>query len=61
MKPLSLLPYEEENVSDFSSTTYKIPYDFLGVTESGWLFFILSTEKGFVIQMVQSNGQKILT
>ncbi len=60
-KPLSLLPYEEENVSDFSSTTYKIPYDFLGVTESGWLFFILSTEKGFVIQMVQSNGQKILT
>ena len=60
-KPLSILPYEEENVSDFSSTTYKIPYDFLGVTESGWLFFILSTEKGFVIQMVQSNGQKILT
>jgi hypothetical protein len=30
------------------------------VTDSGWFFFLISTENGFIVQMVQPNGQKIL-
>ena len=34
--PVSVPPYEESVVSDYSKLTYRIPYDFLGVTKSGW-------------------------
>ena len=35
-EPVSVPPYEETVVSDYSKLTYRIPYDFLGVTKSGW-------------------------
>lgn len=51
----------EYNISDgFSKITYSVPYDFLGVSENGWLFFIIAEENGFMVQMVQENGQRIL-
>ena len=53
-------PYEDVSSDRFSNETYQIPYDFLGVTETGWLCFIVSTEDGFRIQLVQENGQRIL-
>lgn len=59
-KPINIPPYSEVVTSGFSSESYDIPYDFLGVTQSGWFFFIVSTEKGYTVQMVQPNGQKIL-
>ena len=40
-EPVSIPPYEESVVADYSRLTYKIPYDFLGVTKSGWKFFII--------------------
>ncbi|MCI1208058.1 MAG: hypothetical protein LKF96_01255 [Treponema sp.] len=58
--PLSVPPYQDTETDGFSKLTYNIPYDFLGVTDSGWLFFIIATNDGFTIQMVQGNGQKIL-
>ncbi len=60
-KPLVISPYTEHDTDGFSDGSYNIPYDFLGVTESGWFFFIVSTTQGFQIQMVQSNGQRIMT
>ena len=59
-EPIEVLSAGEEVVGAFSGEPYSIPYDFLGVTESGWLFFILSTPKGFDIQMIQGDGQRIL-
>ncbi len=59
-EPVSVPPYEESVVSDYSKLTYRIPYDFLGVTKSGWKFFIVKTEDGFNIEMIQSESQKIL-
>ncbi len=59
-EPVSVPPYEESVVSDYSKLTYKIPYDFLGVTKDGWKFFILKTEQGFNIEMIQSETQRIL-
>ena len=59
-EPVSVPPYEESVVSDYSKLTYRIPYDFLGVTKSGWKFFIVKTDDGFNIEMIQSESQRIL-
>ena len=59
-EPVSVPPYEESVVSDYSKLTYRIPYDFLGVTKNGWKFFTVKTEDGFDIEMIQSESQRIL-
>lgn len=59
-KPITIPPYTEQVASGLSSVSYSIPYDFLGVTDSGWFFFIIANETGYSIQMVQPNGQAIL-
>jgi len=59
-EPVSVPPYEESIVVDYSKLTYKIPYDFLGVTKSGWKFFIIKTDTGFNVEMIQNESQKIL-
>lgn len=60
-RPLEVLPYNELINEGFSNGSYDIPYEFLGVTEDGWFFFIICTGNGFSLQMVQNNGQKIMT
>mgnify|MGYP004451059575 FL=1 len=59
-EPVTIPPYEESVVSDYSRLTYRIPYDFLGVTKNGWKFFIVKTGEGFNIEMIQSENQRIL-
>ena len=59
-EPIEILSDSEEITEGFSGEQYSIPYDFLGVTESGWLFFIVSTQKGFDLQMIEGDGQRIL-
>ncbi|MCR5724291.1 MAG: hypothetical protein K6G80_04300 [Treponema sp.] len=57
---LEIPPYEEAVSEKLNKSVYLIPFDFLGVTDSGWLFFSVPTERGYMIQMVQPNGQRIL-
>lgn len=59
-EPIEVLSASGELTDGFSGEQYSIPFDFLGVTENGWLFFIVSTSKGFEIQMIQGDGQRIL-
>ena len=59
-EPINIPVYEESVTEDFSKFTYKMPYDFLGVTKNGWLYFIISNDKGFAVQMIDSNGQHVL-
>ena len=59
--PLTIPPYSEQVSEGFSTESFDIPYDFLGVTDSGWMFFLVSTETGFSVLMVQPDGQRILT
>lgn len=59
-EPVSIPPYEDSEVSDYTRITHRIPYEFLGVTKSGWKFFILKTDDGFNIEMIQSDSQRIL-
>ena len=46
--------------SSFSDTVYQQPYEFLGVTHSGWFFFIAADSSGYMLQIIQSDGRKIL-
>jgi len=57
---ISIPPYEVSETVDYSRLTYKIPYDFLGVTKSGWKYFIIKTEDGFNIEMIQNEDQRLL-
>ena len=59
-EPVSIPPYEESVVADYSRLTYRIPYDFMGVTKTGWKFFIIKDDDGFTIQMIQNENQRIL-
>lgn len=59
-RPISVPAYTERVTEGFSSQTYSVPYELLGVTESGWFFFIVTTGEGFSLQMMQGDGQRIL-
>ena len=58
--PLEIPAYEQEVADGFSRLVFHLSYDFLGVTESGWLFFIIADENEYSIQMIQENGGRIL-
>ncbi len=58
--PLIIPAYEKKVQSGYSSTSYLVPYSLLGITESGWIFFMLAEDDGFIVQIVQLNGQRIL-
>lgn len=59
-EPVNIPPYEESVTEDFSKLTYKLPYDFMGVTKNGWFFFIITTPSGFSIEMIQPGTQNVL-
>lgn len=59
-EPLTIPPYEQEVTDGFSRLVYNLAYNFLGVTDSGWLFFIIADENGYSIQMMQENGDRVL-
>ena len=58
--PLEIPPYENVVTENLTKESYVLPYDFLGVTDTGWFFFIIPTDDGFLVQMVQPDGQRIV-
>ncbi len=59
-KPIEIPPYEESITQGFAKQTYKLSYDFMGVSDSGWLFFTIAVDSGFVVQMVQADSSRIV-
>ena len=59
-EPLEIPSYEYSVTENLTKEIYNLPFDFLGVTENGWFFFIVPNEEGFIVQMVQPDGQKIV-
>ncbi|MFC2330003.1 MAG: hypothetical protein ACFNKL_02865 [Treponema sp.] len=57
---MNIPPHEESVAEDFSRLTYRMPYDFLGITKNGWLCFIVTTEEGFSIEMVHSGTHNVI-
>ncbi len=59
-EPLEIPGYEYSVTENLTKEIYNLPFDFLGVTENGWFFFIIPNEEGFIVQMVQPDGQRIV-
>ncbi|WP_191014008.1 LIC_12708 family protein [Treponema zioleckii] len=59
-EPLEIPVYQYTVSEDMAKSVYNIPYDFFGVSKNGWLFFMVPTENGYLTQMVQPDGQKIV-
>lgn len=59
-EPMNVPPFEVSITEDFSKISYSLPYDFLGVTRSNWFFFIITTENGFSVEMIQPGEQNVL-
>ena len=59
-KPLTIPVYQQEDTDGLTRVVYPLPYEFLGVTESGWFFFIVPDATGYHIQMIQKDGLRIL-
>lgn len=59
-RPLLIPPYEEVITEGFNKQIFKNPYDFLGVSSNNWLFFTLTTENGYVVQIVDPSSNKVI-
>lgn len=59
-KPVMIPPYEEAVTTGFSKQVYHSPYNFLGVSENDWLFFTATTDDGYIVQIVDPSGNKII-
>ncbi|MDY2844512.1 MAG: hypothetical protein SOT81_11120 [Treponema sp.] len=59
-EPLEIPSYEYVITENMAKEVYNLPYNFMGVTENGWFFFIIPDENGFLVQMVQPDGQRIV-
>lgn len=59
-RPLLIPPYEDVITQGFNKNVYKNPYDFLGVSSNNWLFFTLTTEHGYIVQIVDPSSNKII-
>lgn len=57
---VSIPAFEEYVIADYSRLTYKIPYDFLGVTKNGWKFFIVKADDGYNLEIIHTENQRIL-
>lgn len=59
-EPLEIPSYEYSVTENLTKEVFNLPYNFLGVTENGWFFFIIPDDEGFLVQMVQPDGQRIV-
>ena len=59
-KPIVIPPFEEVKTQGFSRQMYKNPYDFLGVSANGWMFFTATNDDGYIVQIVDPSGGKVI-
>ena len=59
-KPVTVPDLEQRLTHGYTKEVFSISYEFLGVSESGWFFFITVDSDGFSILMLRENGQKII-
>jgi hypothetical protein len=59
VEPVLIPPLEQTIEENGQAVLSRSAYDFLGQSESRWFFFIIPDETGYMLQMVQQNGQRI--
>lgn len=57
---IEIPPYEETVSDGFAKETYALPYDLIGATKNGWLFFMISLDSGCMAQMVPMDGGRVI-
>ncbi len=58
--PITVPPYERTTSHGYATETFLHPYSFLGVSESGGLFFLLPDDTGLSILVTHENSQRII-
>jgi hypothetical protein len=59
LEPVNVPQFDYEESKHHAKINYGASYDFLGVTDSGWLFFCIPDETGYAIQMIQRSNQTV--
>lgn len=57
---LEIPAYEYSDPESMGNELYEIPFEFLGITDSKWLFFIVPTDDGYLVQMIQPDSQQVV-
>jgi hypothetical protein len=57
---LGVPAFEVVNGAGRQTDSYLQPYDLLGLTSSGWFYFILADEAGYMLQMVHPTDQRLI-
>lgn len=57
---IEIPPYEETVSDGFAKETYALPYDLIGATKSGWLFFMIALDSGCMVQMLPFDGGRVI-
>ena len=59
-KGMEIPPYEETVSDGFAKETYRLPYDMMGATKNGWLFFTIALDTGCMVQMVNVETGRVI-
>ena len=59
-EPIAVPDFEQTVTGGYTKEVFSMGYDFLGISESGWFFFITADAGGFSILILRENGQKII-
>ena len=59
-EPIAVPDFEQTVSSGYTKQVFPMSYDFLGLSESGWFFFITADTDGFSILVLRENTQKII-
>lgn len=57
-EPVSVPDFEQTVAYGYTKEVFPMAYEFLGISESGWLFFITADDTGFALLMFKEDGQK---
>ena len=57
---MEIPPYEETVSDGFAKQTYNLPYDMIGATKNGWLFFMISLDTGSMVQALDLDSGKTI-
>ncbi len=59
-EPISVPAHEEETREGLVSQTFKNAYQFLGVSQAGWFYFLSPVETGYSVQIISNTGERVL-
>ena len=47
-------------MTNFMKMIFKLPYDMVGATKNGWLFFSIALESGCMVQMLNLESGRVI-